>query len=58
MREYCLRLRNMVVTGTIKEELCAAMDTMIEEVNVVLVFLERETRMKVFMLTPVCGGFT
>ncbi|KAI6074372.1 Bleomycin hydrolase [Aix galericulata] len=32
MREYCLRLRNMVATGTIKEELCAAMDTMIEEV--------------------------
>uniref|UniRef100_A0A669PLQ4 Bleomycin hydrolase n=1 Tax=Phasianus colchicus TaxID=9054 RepID=A0A669PLQ4_PHACC len=32
MREYCLRLRNMVATGTNKEELCAAMDTMIEEV--------------------------
>lgn len=34
MREYCLRLRNMVESGTIKGELCAAMDTMIEEVNV------------------------
>lgn len=32
MREYCLRLRNMVESGTIKGELCAAMDTMIEEV--------------------------
>ncbi|KAM6463149.1 bleomycin hydrolase [Liasis olivaceus] len=32
MREYCLRLRNMVETGCSKEELLAAMDTMIEEV--------------------------
>ena len=33
MREYCLRLRNMVETGMMKGEICAAMDTMIEEVN-------------------------
>ncbi|XP_010114491.1 PREDICTED: bleomycin hydrolase, partial [Chlamydotis macqueenii] len=32
MREYCLRLRNMVESGTMKGELCASMDTMIEEV--------------------------
>uniref|UniRef100_A0A0B8RSF0 Bleomycin hydrolase n=1 Tax=Philothamnus irregularis TaxID=1899461 RepID=A0A0B8RSF0_9SAUR len=32
MREYCLRLRNMVETGCSKEELSAAVDTMIEEV--------------------------
>ncbi|XP_061460952.1 bleomycin hydrolase [Rhineura floridana] len=32
MREYCLRLRNMVETGGSKDELSAAMDTMIEEV--------------------------
>uniref|UniRef100_A0A8V5HAW1 Bleomycin hydrolase n=1 Tax=Melopsittacus undulatus TaxID=13146 RepID=A0A8V5HAW1_MELUD len=32
MREYCLRLRNMVESGTMRGELCAAMDTMIEEV--------------------------
>lgn len=33
MREYCLRLRNMVEGGGNKGELCAAMDMMIEEVN-------------------------
>ncbi|XP_026545888.1 bleomycin hydrolase, partial [Notechis scutatus] len=33
MREYCLRLRNMVETGCSKEELSAAVDTMIEEVG-------------------------
>ncbi|XP_072834760.1 bleomycin hydrolase [Pogona vitticeps] len=32
MREYCLRIRNMVETGCNKEELCGAVDTMIEEV--------------------------
>ncbi|XP_070591538.1 bleomycin hydrolase [Erythrolamprus reginae] len=32
MREYCLRLRNMVETGCSKEDLSAAVDTMIEEV--------------------------
>lgn len=35
-----------MASGTIKEELCAAMDTMIEEVNVVLVFSEQDTRME------------
>lgn len=33
MREYCLRLRNMVESGGSKGEICAAMDMMIEEVN-------------------------
>ncbi|MEE6468576.1 hypothetical protein FKM82_008320 [Ascaphus truei] len=32
MREYCLRLRNMVSSGSTKEEIAAAVDTMIEEV--------------------------
>ncbi|KAM4700807.1 bleomycin hydrolase [Discoglossus pictus] len=32
MREYCLRLRNMVSSGSNKEEISAALDTMIEEV--------------------------
>ncbi|KAM4046967.1 bleomycin hydrolase [Anomaloglossus baeobatrachus] len=32
MREYCLRLRNMVSSGCTKEEISAALDTMIEEV--------------------------
>ncbi|KAM9117894.1 LOW QUALITY PROTEIN: bleomycin hydrolase [Pangshura tecta] len=32
MREYCVRLRNMVASGSTKEELTAAKDTMIEEV--------------------------
>ncbi|XP_019401328.1 PREDICTED: bleomycin hydrolase isoform X1 [Crocodylus porosus] len=32
MREYCLRLRNMVASDSTKGELAAAMDTMIEEV--------------------------
>lgn len=36
MREYCLRLRNMVEGGTMKGELCAAMDMMIEEVNILV----------------------
>lgn len=32
MREYCLRLRNMVSSGCTKEEISVAVDTMIEEV--------------------------
>ncbi|KAM5181732.1 bleomycin hydrolase [Mantella aurantiaca] len=32
MREYCLRLRNMVSSNSTKEEISAALDTMIEEV--------------------------
>ncbi|XP_056414982.1 bleomycin hydrolase [Hyla sarda] len=32
MREYCLRLRNMVSSGCTKEEISVALDTMIEEV--------------------------
>ncbi|XP_069617267.1 bleomycin hydrolase [Ranitomeya imitator] len=32
MREYCLRLRNMVSSGCTEEEISAALDTMIEEV--------------------------
>ncbi|XP_053130925.1 bleomycin hydrolase-like isoform X1 [Hemicordylus capensis] len=32
MREYCVRLRNMVETGCNKEEIGTALDTMIEEV--------------------------
>ncbi|XP_075710441.1 bleomycin hydrolase [Rhinoderma darwinii] len=32
MREYCLRLRNMVSSDSTKEEISAALDTMIEEV--------------------------
>lgn len=32
MREYCLRLRNMVSSSCTKEEISAALDTMIEEV--------------------------
>ncbi|XP_064425094.1 bleomycin hydrolase [Latimeria chalumnae] len=32
MREYCLRLRNMVSSDSTKDELAAALDTMIEEV--------------------------
>uniref|UniRef100_K7FHZ1 Bleomycin hydrolase n=1 Tax=Pelodiscus sinensis TaxID=13735 RepID=K7FHZ1_PELSI len=32
MREYCLRLRNMVASGSTKEELDGAKDAMIEEV--------------------------
>ncbi|KAM8975949.1 bleomycin hydrolase [Pelodytes ibericus] len=32
MREYCLRLRNMVSSGSTKDELSEAVDTMIEEV--------------------------
>lgn len=32
MREYCLRLRNMVSSGCSKEEIFLAVDTMIEEV--------------------------
>lgn len=32
MREYCLRLRNMVGSGSTKEELSNAIDSMIEEV--------------------------
>ncbi|XP_040194502.1 bleomycin hydrolase [Rana temporaria] len=32
MREYCLRLRNMVSSSSTKEEISAALDTMIEEV--------------------------
>lgn len=33
LREYCLRLRNMVASGSTKDELSEAMDTMIEEVS-------------------------
>ncbi|XP_053562119.1 bleomycin hydrolase [Bombina bombina] len=32
MREYCLRLRNMVSSGSTKDEISTALDTMIEEV--------------------------
>ncbi|XP_040279329.1 bleomycin hydrolase [Bufo bufo] len=32
MREYCLRLRNMVSSGCAKDEISAALDTMMEEV--------------------------
>ncbi|XP_071994442.1 bleomycin hydrolase isoform X1 [Engystomops pustulosus] len=32
MREYCLRLRNMVSSGCTKEEISTALDTMMEEV--------------------------
>ncbi|KAM9320328.1 bleomycin hydrolase, partial [Gastrophryne carolinensis] len=32
MREYCLRLRNMVFSGSTKDEISEALDTMIEEV--------------------------
>ncbi|XP_044142745.1 bleomycin hydrolase [Bufo gargarizans] len=32
MREYCLRLRNMVSSGSAKDEISAALDTMMEEV--------------------------
>ncbi|XP_018420980.1 PREDICTED: bleomycin hydrolase [Nanorana parkeri] len=32
MREYCLRLRNMVSSSSTKEEISAALETMIEEV--------------------------
>lgn len=33
LREYCLRLRNMVASSATKAELSEAMDTMIEEVS-------------------------
>lgn len=33
LREYCLRLRNMVASGSTKAELSETMDTMIEEVS-------------------------
>lgn len=33
LREYCLRLRNMVASDATKDELSDAVDTMIEEVR-------------------------
>lgn len=33
LREYCLRLRNMVASDSTEAELSDAMDTMIEEVS-------------------------
>lgn len=33
LREYCLRLRNMVASGATKTELSDTIDTMIEEVS-------------------------
>lgn len=33
LREYCLRLRNMVASDATKAELSEALDTMIEEVS-------------------------
>lgn len=38
LREYCLRLRNMVASEATKAELSDAVDTMIEEVSWIIMY--------------------